>query len=48
MVFPEEAPPLAAAVGRMKVVTVTGHRILVGADVGAGALARVVAVLEER
>ena len=45
----EEVPPgAAAAVGRMEIVTVTGQRIMVGADVDAVALARVVAALEAR
>ena len=34
------------AAGRMEVVAVTGHRIIVGADVDAAVLARVVAALE--
>jgi transposase len=34
--------------GRMEIVTATGQRILVGADVDARALARVVAALEAR
>jgi transposase len=34
--------------GRMEIVTTTGRRIIVGADVDARALARVVAVLETR
>ena len=38
----------AAAVGRMEIVTVTGQRIMVGADVDVLALARVVAALEAR
>jgi transposase len=43
------APPGdAAAAGRMEIVTVTGQRIIVGADVDAVALARVLAVLEAR
>jgi hypothetical protein len=32
----------------MEIVTTTGRRIIVGADVDVGALARVVAVLEAR
>jgi transposase len=38
----------AAGDGRMEIVTTTGRRIIVGADVDARALARVVAVLETR
>jgi len=50
MIIPdEEASPGEAAVsGRMEIVTATGQRIIVGADVDACALARVVAVLEGR
>ncbi len=50
MIVPDEDPPLgtAAAVGRMEIVTTTGRRIIVGADVDARALARVVAALEGR
>jgi len=48
VIIPEEVPPLAAAAGRMEVVTVTGQRIFVGADVDAATLARVVAALEAR
>ncbi len=50
LIVPDEEAPLgaAAAVGRMEIVTTTGRRIIVGADVDAGALARVVAVLETR
>jgi transposase len=50
LIVPESEPPLgkAASVGRMEIVTVTGQRIIVGADVDALALARVVAVLEGR
>ena len=50
MIVPDEEPPLgaAAAVGRMEIVTLRGQRIIVGADVDARALARVVAVLEGR
>ena len=40
------APDKVMASGRMEVVTTRGHRILVGCDVDAGALARVVAALE--
>ena len=36
----------AGSVGRMEIVTAGGHRIVVGADVDARALARVVAALE--
>ena len=48
LIVPDEEAPLgaAAAVGRMEIVTVTGQRIMVGADVDALALARVVAALE--
>lgn len=45
LIVPAAAPP-GGPVGRMEVVTVTGQRILVGADVDACALARVVAALE--
>ena len=50
LIVPDEEAPLgaAAAVGRMEIVTVTGQRIMVGADVDALALARVVAALEAR
>jgi transposase len=50
LIVSDEAPPsgAAAAVGRMEIVTVTGQRIIVGADVDALALSRVVAVLEGR
>jgi transposase len=50
LIVPERpAPPEdVATIGRMAVVTVTGQRILVGADVDAPALARVVAALEGR
>ncbi len=49
MIVPDEEPPLGtAAIGRMEIVTTTGRRIIVGADVDARALARVVAVLEGR
>ncbi len=50
LIVPESEPPLgqAASIGRMEIVTVTGQRIIVGADVDALALARVVAALEAR
>jgi len=55
LIVPDEAPPSVAAAaagrmeaGRMEIVTVTGQRIIVGADVDAAALGRVVAVLEGR
>ena len=50
MIVREEEASLgtAAGGGRMEIVTTTGRRIIVGADVDAGALARVVAVLETR
>ena len=50
MIVPEEdaLPGEAAGGGRMEIVTTTGRRIIVGSDVDAGALARVVAVLETR
>ena len=50
LIVPDEGAPLgqAAAVGCMEIVTVTGQRIMVGADVNALALARVVAALEAR
>jgi transposase len=50
LLVPDE-PPVAdqgAAVGPMEILTVTGQRIIVGADVDAHALARVVAALEGR
>ncbi len=50
MIIPDEeaSPGEAAGGGRMEIVTTTGRRIIVGADVDARALARVVAVLEAR
>jgi transposase len=50
MVVPdgEALPGEAAGGGRMEIVTTTGRRIIVGADVDARALARVLAVLEAR
>jgi hypothetical protein len=50
MIIPDEEASLdeAAGSGRMEIVTTTGRRIVVGADVDARALARVVAVLEAR
>jgi transposase len=50
LIVPESDPPLrqAGSAGRMEIVTVTGRRIIVGADVDALALARVVAVLEAK
>ncbi len=50
VIVPDEEAPLgaAAAVGRMEIITATGQRIMVGADVDALALARVVAALEVR
>ena len=50
MIVPDEEASLdeAAGSGRMEIVTMTGRRIIVGADVDARALARVVAVLEGR
>ena len=50
MIVPDEAPAVGrtAAGGRMEIVTAGGRRIIVGADVDARALARVVAVLEGR
>ena len=44
------AAPVAAAgpVGRMEIVLAAGERILVGADVDAAALARVVKALSRR
>ena len=44
----EASPGEAASGGRMEIVTATGRRIIVGADVDACALARVVAALEGR
>lgn len=48
VVVPEEGsqPEGRGISGRMEVVTATGRRIIVGADVDAAALARVVAALE--
>ncbi len=50
LMVPESELPLgpAASVGRMEIVTVTGQRIVVGADVDGLALARVLAALEAR
>ncbi len=50
MIVPDRAPAGrdAVTVGRMEIETAGGHRIIVGADVDARALARVVAVLEAR
>jgi len=50
MIVPEEEASVgeAASGGRMEIVTTTDRRIIVGADVDARALARVVAVLEAR
>jgi transposase len=42
------APATPGSTGRMKVVLVGGERILVGADVDAGALARIVKALSRR
>jgi len=44
VVTPEAAPPAS----RMEIVLVGGERILVGADVDAGALARIVKALSRR
>ncbi len=50
MIIPDEeaSPGEATGGGRMEIVTTTGRRIIVGADVDARALARVGAVLEGR
>ena len=52
VIVPEVAAAVASCVGpasgRMEVVTRRGDRIIVGGDVEAAALARVLAVLEER
>ncbi len=50
MIVPDEEASLgeAAGGGRMEIVTTTGQRIIVGADVDGRALARVVAALEAR
>jgi transposase len=50
MIVPDEAPAVGrtAAGGRTEIVTAAGQRIIVGTDVDAQALARVVAVLEAR
>jgi hypothetical protein len=47
---PEEnaSPGETVGGGRMEIVITTGRRIIVGSDVDARALARVVAVLEKR
>ena len=44
----EASPGEAVGGGRMEIVTTTGRRIIVGSDVDARALRRVVAVLEGR
>ena len=47
----EDGPPaaaVAAAGGRMEIVLIGGERIVVGADVDAAALARVVGALSQR
>ena len=50
VVVPGEVAQLrrTATAGRMEILTVTGQRIIVGADVNAEALGRVVAALERR
>ena len=50
LIVAEQAQPRrdGAPGGRMEIVTATGQRIIVGADVDALALARVVAALEAR
>lgn len=50
VVVPDEIPqPHRSTIsGRMEILTVTGHRIIVGADVDASSLARVIAALEAR
>ena len=50
LIVAEQAPPRRAGArgGRMEIITATGQRIIVGADVDAPALARVVAALEAR
>jgi transposase len=50
VIVPRSEPSLGAAeqAGRMEIVTFTGQRVIVGADVDARALARVVAALEGR
>ena len=50
LIVPERSPPVrdGATAGCMEIVTVTGQRILVGSDVDARALARVVAALEAK
>lgn len=42
------SPPSSVAVGRMEIVLASGDRVIVGTDVDAGALARVVKVLLRR
>ncbi len=48
LIVPEVAAPVSGcgSAGRMEIVTARGHRIIVGADVDALTLARVVAALE--
>ena len=48
VVVPQQALPAehGTVAGRMEIVTATGQRIIVGADVDAAALARVVVALE--
>ena len=50
MIVPDEeaSPGEATSGGRMEIVTTTGRRIIVGSDVDARALARILAVLERR
>ena len=50
LIVPDEEPAAgqAADAGRVEIVTATGQRIIVRADVDAMALARVVAALEGR
>ena len=42
------SPSSSVAAGRMEIVLASGDRVIVGADVDAGALARVVKVLSRR
>ena len=44
----DPAPPSPPATGRIEIVTRSGHRVLVDGAVDAGALARVLEVLERR
>lgn len=45
---PTEAPVGSSAAGRMEIVALSGRRVIVGGDVDAAALARVLDVVERR